>query len=1045
MGDCPSGEDLVGLLNQILSPAVSDSVGLHVRTCVSCQNRLDALTDDPELRRCATLVERAEAGLPDGTSLPGLFERLLDSRIFRTHVTASGRGDDLGFLAPPRHEGELGLLHGYAIRRELGRGGMGIVLLGHDESLERDVALKVLRPELADARSRARFVREARAAARVKHDHVVGVYGVVDPPDGLPFCALEFLAGPSLAERIRAEGRLDPREAAGIAEQVAEGLAAAHAAGLVHRDVKPANILFEPATGRAKIADFGLAKVVASEDGLTQVGILAGTPAYMSPEQARGVDRIGPAADVYGLGASLYEALTGEPPFHGPASTVLPQVLEQDPRPPRELNRDIPRDLETICLTCLRKEPHRRYRDTSALASDLRRFRAGEAIHARPVPWWERCGRWARRRPAVAALTALSAVSTLAVLVGGAIFSWRLHAASQLAESRRRQAEANFEKAFDAVNRMLSRVGREQLDDVPEMEEVRRDVLADALEFLQGFLAERGQDDPLIRRELALAYQHMATIHTLLGQLEPARAESLEAIGLQERLVAEAPDNLDYRSDLAVSHGQLAALDANALLDPLEAEQHFRSAIAILEPLARADPSARVNLLRCSNGLALLLSQSRRFEDGASYAVMANATLNDLKRDDPAAVPGDQAQLEHNQGLVHHAHGRHSESEAAYRRCLALLEPLARDRRGYRRYRSDLAACYHSLAHLLMDENRLEEAEYLLTKALEIRERMVQQFPRVPSFQEGLATADHALGLLYERLGRSSEAEAAYLRAIAIRETLVEGSRPIPSARVRLAESLLNLGVIYLFSDRRERARPMLEKAVDHLEDLRDQHPGDAHLTDSLAAARTNLANLRLADGCPEVAIATLDQAIDDLDRLARTAPGWRFYNTHLFSPHGVRAQVLEALGRYHEAVADWDHVVELSDSPSRPFYVLKRCLARVRAGAHERAASEADQLAADPAASGAILYDCACVHARIAAAGLDGSQEDSSSQEPPSSPHAEAAIALLERSLRSGFLHGEVGRNLLGQDHDLDALRPRTDFRLIALDAAFPDDPFGH
>lgn len=257
MQECPS----VAVLEQLLEASSDDSseTSAHVRGCVRCQETLDSLTGESELRRWLSGPLTSTMAFDDdearwlarlGADLPSLGP----SR------PAPGSGDlSLGLvLGPPQREGDLGTLGTFHISAELGRGGMGVVFLGEDDALERKAALKVLRADLADDRARARFVREGRAAARVKHDHVVSVYAVANPPGGLPYLAMEYLAGPSLAALIRLRGRLDPAEAADVAIQVAEGLDAAHAVGLIHCDIKPSNILFDDSSGRAKIADFGL-------------------------------------------------------------------------------------------------------------------------------------------------------------------------------------------------------------------------------------------------------------------------------------------------------------------------------------------------------------------------------------------------------------------------------------------------------------------------------------------------------------------------------------------------------------------------------------------------------------------------------------------------------------------------------------------------------------------------------------------------------------------------------------------------------------------
>src|SRR5262249_32509511 len=234
--------------------------------------------------------------------------------------------------------------------------------------------------------------------------------------DGCPYFSLEYVDGRGLNE-VLFEGLMPPPEAAALVEQLARAVDYAHRHGVVHRDLKPANVLLT-ADGTPKITDFGLAKRLDEEQARTPTGDILGTPSYMAPEQAAGKTReIGPAADIYALGAVLYEMLTGRPPFEGGSAwETVGLVLSAEPEPPSRRNRRVPRDLETICLKCLRKEPAKRYASALALAEDLRRFRGGEPIEARPVGPLERGVMWARRRPALAALLATCAASLLALL-----------------------------------------------------------------------------------------------------------------------------------------------------------------------------------------------------------------------------------------------------------------------------------------------------------------------------------------------------------------------------------------------------------------------------------------------------------------------------------------------------------------------------------------------------------------------------------------------------------------------------------------------------
>jgi serine/threonine-protein kinase len=300
---------------------------------------------------------------------------------------------------------------------------MGCVYKARHRLLNRLVALKVLRPEYFPHEKPNRFRLEAKAAASLSHPNIVQIYEVGEAEGGR-FLALEYCAGGTLSERLR-RGRLPIAEAAGLVRTLARAVHAAHRAGIVHRDLKPANVLLT-AEGTPKIADFGLAKHLGEGLEQTLTGQVLGTPAYMAPEQASGrVREIGPATDVHGLGVILYELLTGQRPFAGPSAVeLLDQVRQRLPRPPRELRREVPRDLETICLKCLQKDPARRYASAAGLADDLGRFLEGKPIRTRPVGALRRAGRWVRRRPAVPALLVLGLLVVAQAVVIGLLLFW---------------------------------------------------------------------------------------------------------------------------------------------------------------------------------------------------------------------------------------------------------------------------------------------------------------------------------------------------------------------------------------------------------------------------------------------------------------------------------------------------------------------------------------------------------------------------------------------------------------------------------------------
>jgi WD40 repeat protein len=421
----------------------------------------------PESRACTDCGTELPANTPEGLCAKCLLAGGLD---VLQHAAMAATLDTLPEAAPsgpatPFTCTRLRYFGDYELLEEIARGGMGVVFKARQVSLNRLVALKLISAgALATEDLVKRFKAEAEAAASLAHPNIVPIYEIGEH-QGQHYFSMGLIDGPNLREQIanRKSKIGHPQTMVPLVATVARAVHYAHQRGVLHRDIKPSNILLD-AAGEPHLTDFGLAKLVEKESTLTHTNAVLGTPAYMAPEQARGeAKEVTTAADVYGLGAVLYETLTGSPPFGGGTSLeTIRQVLEEEPRSPSIFNKAVDQDLETICLKCLEKEPGRRYSSAAGLAADLERCLRHEPIMVRPVSTSERLWKWARRRPAIAALWALSILLFAALGIGATFYSVRLRAAAKRLEEQLYASDMGV--AFAAWDRGNSTQPRDLLD-----------------------------------------------------------------------------------------------------------------------------------------------------------------------------------------------------------------------------------------------------------------------------------------------------------------------------------------------------------------------------------------------------------------------------------------------------------------------------------------------------------------------------------------------------------------------------------------------------
>jgi tetratricopeptide (TPR) repeat protein/predicted Ser/Thr protein kinase len=674
-------------------------------------------------------------------------------------------------------------LGNYELLAELGRGGMGVVYRARQLAAERIVALKVVRTDQLsslrpDLRTSAveRFHHEALATARLQHPHIVTVYEVGEE-QGQQYFSMQFVDGPSLAELLRA-GPLAPHRAAAYLEPVARAVAAAHEAGILHRDLKPQNILVDTSSDRALVADFGLAKLVEQGSELTRAGDVMGTPPYMSPEQATNAAGVTRQSDVYSLGATLYHMLAARPPFQAASALeTLFQVQTQEPVPPSRLNPAIDRDLETICLTCLHKEPARRYADAALLADDLRRYLDGMPIVARPVGWPERLWRWCRRNPLLAGASALAGAFLVATAVATTVGYISTTSALQGKTAALAQSERNYRQARTVVDQFFRIVSEDILLDQPGAEPLRNRLLQLALDHDRQFLAERG-NDPELLEEIARTHYRVGLITQAIDPAGGAGLESLQkAAAIQRKLSADAPDSTARQEALGDTLNALGQTHLRKA-EEQQALEHLREARTVRAQVLAATPADAPPAMQLDAGrkyantimnIGLVHKQARRSDEALQAIAEAQAQREKLLAGSQIESADDGARLVwrdlamgwFNQANLALAEKETESATEAARRAIEIMEPLvARDSIDLRN-RERLAACYHLLGRLGNRDRDPSAALRLYEQSIDTLEKLHRGSPQVHEFEERLAIVYLDLGTLHDREKNVTAAAAA--------------------------------------------------------------------------------------------------------------------------------------------------------------------------------------------------------------------------------------------------------------------------------------------
>ena len=549
---CPSVAQLQLLLDQELDLATTADLEKHISDCSGCQDALDTLTGDHlHEARVTKAGSRSQ-------HLHRAMERLKSQGTGSSAIRSPGLTG--GFPDKARSEVALGALGRYDILREIGAGAIGVLFEAWDNELNRKVAIKVLRAIGDSGESRERLLREAQASVQLRHANVVEVYDFVQREDFQPCLVMELVEGGSVADWMRSD-TITQRQAAFIVREAAIGLAQAHQAKLIHRDIKPSNLLLETKGSeitRVCVADFGLVSVVDADSELTRTGEIAGTPAYMSPEQIDAPSQVGFSSDVYSLGCVLYQLLTGAVPFEGTVRMVLWQVLHEEPLPPSRFDDRIPRSLEAICLKAMHKDPEHRYASAQALADDLNRYLDGVEVDARLPGKASLAWRQAKRHPTAAFGIAVSLLSILAVAVVSSLYAWRLADANHQTQVQATRADRGKEIALEVMESIVFDAYDKLDASFLDPDELQIQLLRAAAEGLSRI--ENDSGPTLFKR--AETHARLGRALWRVSQLEEAQEQLLQATKAIDRMTVQQRNSIQcIRLQLRVGLDSAATSD----------------------------------------------------------------------------------------------------------------------------------------------------------------------------------------------------------------------------------------------------------------------------------------------------------------------------------------------------------------------------------------------------------------------------------------------------------------------------------------------------
>lgn len=780
----------------------------------------------------------------------------------------------------------------YQLVREIGRGGMGVVYEAWQLSLRRRVALKILPFTVAhDAKQISRFKNEAQAAAQVQHPNIVPVYAVGEE-NGVHYYVMQLIEGQSLTsllDGLRSSGHVShgttapnypdhtltwppgrnaqPHESAAeplsdqpnispmraaetadhirvvarLAQQAAEALHAAHEYGVVHRDVKPSNLLLDD-QGKLWVTDFGLARC-REQQGLTQTGDVLGTMRYMSPEQALGqAALIDQRTDIYSLGITMYELGT----LHHPADDASDPQLYFDrqrhvPKPLRQWNRYIPRDFQTIVLKCMSEFPHERYATAKELADDLERFLEGRPITASPPGFFSRAGKWAKRRRGV--VYATSAVLLLALVGAGTSMTMMDREKAANRELALLQKDDHLREMRALLDRFSTQIV-DQLAAIPGAEGVSHELLQESLDLYNRFQRE-AVNNPALAADLALTYSKLGSLSEKMKKTDQALDAHEKAKELWQKLLTHEPANAEYARNLARSQnniGLMMAENGRASEGLALLKQACESQTKLLE----ADPGSielATDLTATHGNLGLVLSQAGAKADALKdltsainnqEQVASSSDASEAALRSVAAIYNNFASLQDD---------THADRAAeAYQKAIAIQLKLVRADPINRVHQVDLARTYNNLGFLLSRTKDWKKAELCYSDAIQIQEELVKMSPLAGAYRRDLAISYNNLGMAQSRIGQLVGAESSLQKSAQLQDTLLVAQPNDAETRSNQGSVWNNLGMLFDQQRRYADAEKAYQQAIANQRRALDRAPTNDHYRALLSGHYLNFA-----------------------------------------------------------------------------------------------------------------------------------------------------------------------------------------------------------